>query len=1797
MPPQGKKKDDKKQEEDIDLSTLPPWTAFFVLVEWHPFISDFKNFFNTSQFTNITRDELIAHAKEKGFWVDNADDSIAPELLGRAFREKVFTNDILNRKLKKEKILKIEQAEKTKQEAIEKGLPVPDIPVPVIDNTKPDIFYLVSGYPQTADEAEVLGKLGYGINLSLYVKPEKTELAEMYDNMCKEFVKKLEEGASDQLKEPELPPEFPTHWKALQNAFWKSPKGSPLRNLMTLIAEFKEKQEEVKEEVKEEPQDDKKKRRSSKQVKLGKRVVEPASKEEGKKAEPKAEDKKKEENKKKEEIKKPENAKKAEEDQKKKAEEDKKKAEEEKKKKAEDDKKKAEEEKKKKADEEKKKKEDAKGGKDAGKQPKEEEKVEVVEPVILDPKQIFVRDLGVKIAELGEHFIKYNNWKDVILIKPLYPISSFDVENSILQEQQYQAQIIPPPPPPVDPKQAASQAQAAQQAPPIPKPVIPPEKLYPSYDDAPKVWDNRVYTSLIHKEDENCAGPEYILACMLRQLVFPNQILDHFYTDASKVMSTFYKEPQNPLNPDARSADIYDGNNSAAASSRNKRFPMGDLIQDIENKFIKNLRVPGTKRYMMPDIPQKSQVLRDAERCEIYPFSSLEYPELERALLITKFEQIMAEFTGCSFDFSDREYTEKMNELILGQTISKALISEPDIITGYYQRDDSLLLALQYKILDGRSNQRVWEGQWRVRPNFHQWHKYFKDVENVPAEFYDIFEGKVGPILEKTKLMFPTDGSVFKIKEYAIGPTIPNENQRDLLYSSRFQSLVYKDNTFLGIRKGKELGEFWARLPDSTNVLVEIENSLASMTITQTNGLHLKLLPSGDIIQELTPSRMRLRISLSKSENALPEINRVITLEGTIIRYMKDKIQLLFANGNFAEFINDLWIITNNKGYRISKDSQGNIQQLDSIPCLGVTDPETKIRTIIREDSVKIVEFPTGEQITEHSDGTKYFISPDKSEVLIESPGYCPINLYYDGGFKEYEIHLPDESIVKGRNGNECWESTFYASCLSVVFSTAQGQVALVTGETKTAIEGEELSVENEILNKRPGILMADCIKGTLSNKDDAGNFFEIDMHGGSTQVMNTPPPPPPQESQEIIEQPTEIENLESPKLEINPTEGQNQVNQNKIVTRLFVIFSNGEGFEMLNQSQIDSFCLTLPSSTYQLSYQDGPLTYFTYLRPISLTLLQQGHLSYSPHLQSVNSKIASYIKSEPSPPHDGEPEYFIYRGFIKHPQFSPDKREEFLRCVEDYQNWKAEQMTVRFEFGVEDVRNESVKALDFSVKKKILELRKEKPLGEIESADSFRERMIGIIEQSRKNDEEDKVQYTRTLKSIRSESFMEDVPATRPIKSYSSTVSLHLEKNPRDMSYHELGFLNYFDSPEGIEFSVYNPMPERPPSPPKELVEINPDDLPPEEAEHYHSMKETLSQMASVTSKDNNLASQEASDNPFIALEPEKSSTQKYKVKPVILKPVTKPSCFAEVEKLQILKEEAEKEEAQEYVLLKTNNFDVYGQPREIRPTVHSIRSTSPVRVPNEKFILTESATDRRIRTISQSGRPQIKAPTVQEMRREGTHTILYKALMKKQSYREMIDTQNMMITAFTADPLKRNLQVIPASVRFGVVKDGEVYEMQIVIKNEDNQLLRFTIRQPPKKNVKIVYKPTPIAPGMTTRLIVELNANHPEKVEVEFEVATKAEIYKIPIFANVVNESEFDAINDESLKLHGRGALKPNVRVKGQAFGTSVEKSADWGETSGTDINLPKLPKLKSDIKIDPEKSLKDMIRSRNF
>ena len=61
--------------------------------------------------------------------------------------------------------------------------------------------------------------------------------------------------------------------------------------------------------------------------------------------------------------------------------------------------------------------------------------------------------------------------------------------------------------------------------------------------------------------------------------------------------------------------------------------------------------------------------------------------------------------------------------------------------------------------------------------------------------------------------------------------------------------------------------------------------------------------------------------------------------------------------------------------------------------------------------------------------------------------------------------------------------------------------------------------------------------------------------------------------------------------------------------------------------------------------------------------------------------------------------------------------------------------------------------------------------------------------------------------------------------------------------------------------------------------------------------------------------------------------------------------------------------------------------------------------------------------------------------------------ALNKKQTFPELINQANAMVTSVLHDPLKRSLNILPSKLQFGMIKQGESQEYTLVLtlKNGD--------------------------------------------------------------------------------------------------------------------------------------------------
>ena len=103
--------------------------------------------------------------------------------------------------------------------------------------------------------------------------------------------------------------------------------------------------------------------------------------------------------------------------------------------------------------------------------------------------------------------------------------------------------------------------------------------------------------------------------------------------------------------------------------------------------------------------------------------------------------------------------------------------------------------------------------------------------------------------------------------------------------------------------------------------------------------------------------------------------------------------------------------------------------------------------------------------------------------------------------------------------------------------------------------------------------------------------------------------------------------------------------------------------------------------------------------------------------------------------------------------------------------------------------------------------------------------------------------------------------------------------------------------------------------------------------------------------------------------------------------------------------------------------------------------------------------------------------------------------AIEKKQTFGELINQANSMVTSVLHDNLKRSLQIMPSQVIFGHVRVGSMNELNISVKNEDMVAHRIPIK--PIADKRIVVRQEEygiIAPGMTKQIIVSIRVAEDE-------------------------------------------------------------------------------------------------------
>lgn len=1679
----------KKEDEVVDLSTLPPWTALRCIVFWHPYLKTLEGQFLASldRCVLITRETLDVCAKERQIFVPAAPtDVISAVQLAQAFKAKLYELDIQGRKIKKEKILKQEEDIRKHQEAVAKGQAVPPLEVHEFDESKPDVIYLLQGFPATAEEVAEVAKLDLAFNFSMYCRPSADENARELEARLVEYREKTSEYLTKQAAgEPRVEPEvlceygLPEVFKLLQDVAWSAPRKSEQRLFYHKVLEF-----------------------------TGQ------SQDEG-----------------------------------------------------------------------------------------------------ADPKAQFIGRVIEAVEQAGLYYVSYNKWVDKTTLVQLWPIppEELQIEEPPVIEEVKEPEPVKPPPkqapqvkkPGGKPEPPPVEEVKVEAPPPRPPPIL-------SYDDLPKEVDFSYFYKLHAAPEEKTSTPEFLLACLLQQLSrdkAPDDLeqnealsLEQFFIEQWQKLTKRTPELQGssatPMPSEGPTEEhiMIEENDIVLKSSMTQCFADSTIrISEVEGHITDLYAMPEVARFYAPSFTKKSAPLRAKERTELYPFSSFPLWELERILILTKFEeQFRALDASKNWDFGDRCFEERLGPSTLKQTILRAKLFDPEVMAYYYERDDAVLLALYFQTPPTRTTIRSWTGPWRVRPSLTNWIQNLESHKDL--EFYDIDDYKVGLLSERSRIFCPADNSVIKMTEYTAGPRLQDEERREAYKTPIFRAHVFKDDIFFGIRQGLQGPEFWATFDDGLKLLTEIEADGSSLSLSLPTGLTVKWSPSGSVLQQK---------SHGGADN---EAYRVVTGMGTVIVYWRNgHVSILFANGNITHRGKDaVWVSTNNKGMRRARhEKDGAEYELDSIPCATVTDPMSMARTMTREDKVMVIRYSDGSLITEHADGTKMHTSVDRCTVLVEAPGLAPVRITKDSskqgkvvgagaedaglGVDDLTlrscdgmlatVYLPDKTVVQSvtqrreqldseRGFKDTREHIIRRADGAVVRASSEGELVLVTGQTRNSLSEKfhpdayfhELFTPPD--ERGPSIYSANLSSGTLWTKDTEGNLFSLAASGKVTSKLSA-------SLSSEIESSTPKSAKFSTELEEQQDQGAS-LNQSHLPPaestmepRLFVIKKDGEGIELLSKSQIDHYVASKEDAMYCFFEADKAICH-TYVTSLEKSSLELGHLEDSPLVNYIVPEVVSNLK----PTHEASKEPYskgyLYRTLLEYPELSPEKRQQFAENMQKFTEWQDERARQQSQFGVHDERTESQKQEAFEIQHKILTLRNTKDLAAVEPLDQFKAHILEFvgeqlhIELSARADsliiDEEYKDTTREPKSAQQDQDDTDIRRTPKLLHDRSTLKTNV------------GFDRYFNTQEGLAFFAM--MPPRTPEPKlelKDLSEVIEDNIPEEQIHSYHSMKATLSEQH-ISQR---TIQPESTDSPLVSLQPEDPIGRAKKAATIRIRPVNKPSVFAEVERLIELRDKAEAMAADEYKHIKSKAFDIYGLPRRQKATVQALRTASPVKEVNEQYIMSDSITDRRVRTSSMAKRLHVKAPSVTQVRREGWHKTLEKSQLKHETPRQLFETQTMMVTANTADPLRTGLSLYPASARFGIIKQGAVYMITMTLKNEDNLTARFTLKQPKCTEAKVIYTPTPIAPGMTVKLKVELTATAPMKFEAEFEIASKTEIFKVPVFANIMPESDFTRLDEESLRLQGRRLQKAIVKEVKQ-IGAVVE----WNETTNSDVGLPRLP-----------------------
>merc|ERR1719265_2042808 len=219
-----------------------------------------------------------------------------------------------------------------------------------------------------------------------------------------------------------------------------------------------------------------------------------------------------------------------------------------------------------------------------------------------------------------------------------------------------------------------------------------------------------------------------------------------------------------------------------------------------------------------------------------------------------------------------------------------------------------------------------------------------------------------------------------------------------------------------------------------------------------------------------------------------------------------------------------------------------------------------------------------------------------------------------------------------------------------------------------------------------------------------------------------------------------------------------------------------------------------------------------------------------------------------------------------------------------------------------------------------------------------------------------------------------------------------------------------------------------------------------------------------------------------------------------------------------------------------------------------------------NTDYLEVEGATDRRVRTSSVAHKKNSgKAPSVSSIRKTGTHALgtgtelAAKEILGEAGLANPEEHWKLSSTMQGLGDSNSLVEVTPGTCRFGPVRQGGVYRMNFFLRNTDVDVTRFNVVQLKSDFVKVTHQPGQIAPGMAAKIVVEILAKQPGRVEQLVEIRVKAHVIRVPVTARILEAEEYDRLDAERLVLHGKSIGRHREKSEGGEGKGAVEVVTD--------------------------------------